>query len=317
MRPAVAVDIGGTKTAVAFVAPDGEMSGRSEALTPGQQGPDAILDTVAGLVADLLDSGNGAVAGIGIGTAGVVDAVGGRIVSSTDTLRGWAGTDVRAGIRARLDVGPGTIVVVHNDVDAHALGEAWLGAARTAASTLLVAVGTGIGGAIIVDGSLRTGSHHAAGEIGHIPVPGADELTCPCGRQGHLEALASGVAIALRYEALTGVQCTAREVIERAAAGEAAAARIVQAAASGLGRAIAGLVTAIDPDCVVVGGGIAASGPAWWNPMITACRAELIDVLAAVPIVRAELGPAAALFGAARAVFDAPRAAQTDGALGS
>ncbi|MEO8266300.1 MAG: ROK family protein [Ilumatobacteraceae bacterium] len=304
MRRALAVDIGGTKIAAALVTVDGEMSERRESPTPADQGPGAVLDAVAELVADLVTSETGGIAGVGIGTAGAVDTRSGRIVSSTDTIGGWAGTDVRSGIGERLG-GDLPAVVVHNDVDAHALGEAWLGAARTASSALMIAVGTGIGGAIIVGGRLWTGEHHAAGEIGHVPTPGAEGLRCPCSREGHLEALASGASMARRYRTLTGADTDARTVIERAEAGEPVARRIVRDAALGLGHAIAGLVTTIDPACVVVGGGVAESGAVWWEPMIDTCRADLIDALAAIPIVRAELGPAAALLGAARAVFDA------------
>lgn len=304
MRPAIAVDIGGTKIAAALVTVDGEMSERREAPTPANRGPGAVLDAVAELVADLVASEVGGIAGIGIGTAGVVDTCSGRIVSSTDTISGWAGTDVRSGICERLGSDL-TAVVVHNDVDAHALGEAWLGAARTAPSALVIAVGTGIGGAIIAGGRLWTGEHHAAGEIGHIPTPGAEGLRCPCSREGHLEALASGASIARRYRSLAGADMDARTVIDQAEAGEPVARGIVADAAVGLGHAIAGLVTTIDPACVVVGGGVAESGAVWWEPLIDTCRADLIDALASIPIERAELGPAAALLGAARAVFDA------------
>ncbi|MEO6124432.1 MAG: ROK family protein [Ilumatobacteraceae bacterium] len=304
MKRALAVDIGGTKIAAALVTADGEMSRRCEAPTPADQGPQAVLDAVAALAADLISDESDGIAGVGIGTAGVVDACSGCIVSSTETISGWAGTDVRSGIHERLG-GDLAAVVVHNDVDAHALGEAWLGAARAASSVLMIAVGTGIGGAIIVGGRLWTGAHHAAGEIGHVPTPGAEGLRCPCSREGHLEALASGASIARRYRTLAGVETNARTVIERAEAGEPVALGIVRDAAIGLGHAIAGLVTTIDPACVVVGGGVAESGAVWWEPMRETCRADLIDALAAVPIVRAELGSSAALLGAARAAFDA------------
>ncbi|CAN5709836.1 ROK family protein [soil metagenome] len=312
----MAVDIGGTKIAAAFVASDGEMSRHRQAPTPALDGSDAVLDAVATLVAELVDVEPGGSVGVGVGTAGAVDVRSGRIVSSTDTFRDWVGTDVVAGLAARLG-GDARDIVVHNDVDAHALGEAWLGAARDATSALMVAVGTGLGGAIILDGRLWTGAHHLAGEMGHIPTPGADGLMCPCSREGHLEALSSGAAIARRYRLATGADVDTRTVVRRAEAGESAALTIVQDAAVGLGHAVAGLVTTIDPACVVVGGGMAESGAVWWDPMESTCRAELVEPLTAIPIRPAELGPAAALLGAAWAVFDNVGVARPDRARAS
>lgn len=305
MIPVVAVDLGGTKTAAALVAGDGSLGEVLRAPTPAAAGPDAVLDTVTGLVVSVLDSaGVRDVAGVGIGAAGVVDGAG-RIVSATETFASWVGTDIVAGVRKRLGRGADWPVAVRNDVDAHALGELWLGAGRGSDSMLMVAVGTGVGGAVVVDGRLWRGAHNFAGEIGHVPVPGAEGLRCPCGRDGHLEALAAGPAIARRYGALAGVPADSAEVVRLAALGDPVAHEVVTAAAAGLGRAVAGLVTSLDPECVVVGGGVAGAGELWWRALLDTCRAELVDALSAVPIRPAELGAAAPLLGAALAAFAA------------
>src|SRR5699024_9812262 len=152
--------------------------------TPAQEGPDRVLDAVAGLVRDVAARGGPLVAsdgsrthtaavrgiaGLGIGTAGVVDTSAGAILSATDAIRGWAGTDVRGGLRARLaDLLDGGPVTVENDVDAHAGGEAWLGAAAGLDSVLMVAVGTGVGAGVVLDGRPLRGHHHVAGELGHM-----------------------------------------------------------------------------------------------------------------------------------------------------
>lgn len=358
----VGVDLGGTKTAAALVAPDGTLGTIATVPTPASAGPEAILDAVAEAVRRALgspgpagegagtdrtvgvgvtDGGDGTAHGdpqaldaLGVGTAGAVDAARGVIVSSTDTLAGWLGTDLVARLRSRLDrAGSGRgdgfgapaarplPVEVRNDVDAHALGEAWLGAAAGARSAFVVAAGTGIGGALLLDGALRTGAHHHAGEIGHVPTPGAEGLRCPCGRDGHLEALSAGPAIVRRYRALrdgsgraegtldatddAGVEVTdSRAVFAAADAGDELAARVIADAAAGLGRAVAGIVTAIDPDVVVVGGGLPQAGPRWWRPFEDALRAELVPALAGLPVVPATLGPEAAILGAARAAYE-------------
>ncbi|MFT3889451.1 MAG: ROK family protein [Arachnia sp.] len=301
MSTAVAVDLGGSKTAAALVSADGTLGEVRTAATPAAEGPEAVLDVVAALVKPLLADG---VVGVGIGTAGVVDPVSATIVSATEVFAEWVGTDLAAGLRAR--VGRADLPVeVRNDVDAHALGEAWLGAGRGRGSLLMVAVGTGVGGGVILPGGLWTGAHRLAGEIGHTPTPGAEGLRCTCGRLGHLEALAAGPAIERRYAERAGVALSGPEIVARAEEGDAVARDVVGAAATGLGTAIAGMVTLLDPACVVLGGGVAQAGPAWWEPLQAACRAQLVDLVADIDLLPAELGPNAALYGAAKAVFDA------------
>jgi glucokinase len=249
----VGVDLGGTKIAVAVVAPDGGRGKVLTAPTPTLAGGDAILDAVATLVAQAA-GGLDDVAGVGVGTAGVVDATRGTILSATDTFSSWVGVDVAAGLRSRLGWGGARAVEVRNDVDAHALGEAWLGAGRGRSSMLMVAVGTGVGGAVVLGGRLWTGAHHVAGEMGHIPTPGAEGLRCPCGVEGHLEAVAAGPAIERAYAGVAGERLAGPEVMALAAAGAEPARRVVVEAAVALGRAVAGIATVLDPECVVIGG---------------------------------------------------------------
>lgn len=301
---AVGVDLGGTKIAVAVVAPDGSFGQVVTAPTPALAGGEAVLDAVAALVAQATE-GFDDVAGVGVGTAGVVDSAAGRIISATDTFAAWVGTDVAAGLRARFGWDAIRPVEVRNDVDAHALGEAWLGAGRGRSSMVMVAVGTGVGGAVVLDGRLWTGAHHVAGEMGHIPTPGAEGLRCPCGVEGHLEAVSAGPAIERAYAGASGEALSGPEIMALAAAGSEPAVRVVAEAAVALGRAIAGVVTVLDPECVVIGGGVARAGDEWWGPLRDACRGEVVPVLKGLAILPAALGPEAAILGAARTVFDA------------
>ena len=301
---AVGVDLGGTKIAVGLVARDGSMGEVLTAPTPALSGGEAVLDAVASLIA-LAAEGADDVAGVGVGTAGVVDATRGSIISATDTFASWVGTDVAAGLRSRLGWDATRAAEVRNDVDAHALGEAWLGAGRGRSSMLMVAVGTGVGGAVVLDGRRWTGAHHVAGEMGHIPTPGAEGLRCPCGAEGHLEAVAAGPAIERAYAGASGELLVGPEIMALAAAGAEPAARVVAEAAVALGRAIAGVATVLDPECVVIGGGVARAGDEWWMPLREACRGEVVPVLKNLSILPAALGPEAAILGAARTVFDA------------
>lgn len=290
----VGVDLGGTKTVAAVVTSSGVEESVSTP-TPALDGPDAVLDTVAELVRRV--AGERRVAAVGVGSAGVVDSSRGLIVSSTDAFTGWAGTNVAGGLSDRLGSVP---VVVLNDVDAHAMGEASEGAARGHESFLMVTVGTGVGGSLVFDGKPRRGRHHVAGEIAHAPTPGAEGLRCTCGRTGHLEAVAAGPAIVRRYRSLGGSADDALAVFAAASAGDALAGRVVRDAASALGRAVAAVVTVVDPDVVLVGGGVAQAGSLWWAPFEESLRSELIDVLSELPVLPATLGPQAAIIGAAR-----------------
>lgn len=301
MKAVVGVDLGGTKTVAALVEPDGTRGPSVQAATPAADGPEAVLDVVAALVREA--AGEAAIAGVGVGTAGIVNGAG-RVVSATETFAGWVGTDLAAGLRRRLPAVHRVAVI--NDVDAHLLGEAWRGAARGHSSALMVAVGTGVGGALLLNGRLWRGARGAAGELGHVPTLGAEGMRCPCGRLGHLEALAAGPGIARAYRAASGndSDSDSRGVFALAGSGDPTALEVVRAAATGLGRAVAGLVTTFDPGCVVVGGGVAEADGLWWPTVVQSCRNDLVDVFADLPLRRAELGAGAAVLGAARHIFE-------------
>ncbi|MHA3683764.1 ROK family protein [Leucobacter sp. HY1908] len=322
----IAVDIGGTKTVVALVDRALRVTHAHTAPTPAREGADAVVATVARLAAAALDAARAAdaappfIAGVGIGTAGTVDPERGVIVASTDTMVGWAGTelarDVRAdltkvlavrGVAVRDAVQPTTPlpVTVRNDVDAHAAGEFAAGAARGDQSVLVVAVGTGIGAGIILAGTPLTGAHHSGGDLAHVPVPGAEHLTCTCGRPGHLEAIASGLGILAHYRSLGGDQTVpdTREVAARARAGDPLAAQAITDAARALGRALAGAVAILDPDRVVLTGSVTGIGATLWDAAEAAFRAELTGAVAGTPLVAGVLGGDAPLVGAAAAVW--------------
>ncbi|MHA3722707.1 ROK family protein [Leucobacter sp. HY1910] len=340
----IAVDIGGTKTVVALVDRALRVTHAQTAPTPAREGAAAVVATVARLAAAALDAATLApaaldsaagsdqvegsspnpapftVCGVGIGTAGTVDPERGVIVASTDTMVGWAGTelarDVRAdltkvlavrGVAVRDAVQPTTPlpVTVRNDVDAHAAGEFAAGAARGDQSVLVVAVGTGIGAGIILAGTPLTGAHHSGGDLAHVPVPGAEHLTCTCGRPGHLEAIASGLGILAHYRSLGGDQAVpdTREVAARARAGDPLAAQAITDAARALGRALAGAVAILDPDRVVLTGSVTGIGATLWDAAEAAFRAELTGAVAGTPLVAGELGGDAPLVGAAAAVW--------------
>ncbi|MEO3764316.1 ROK family protein [Streptomyces sp. B8F3] len=316
MTVVAALDIGGTKTAAALVDGDGRLLHRRTAPTPAAAGPAAVLDAAADAVAELAAAG-GPYAAVGVGSAGVIDAAAGTVLSATAALPGWAGTALRDELGRRL----GVPVAVDNDVHAHARGETWRGAAAGRAHVLLVAAGTGIGGSLILGGRPHRGARSAAGHLGHLPVPAAAGRPCACGGTGHAEAVAAGPAMAAEYGRRAGEAAgeTAGEaagngpaaarglaaVAERAAAGDAVAVAVLTEGAVALGEAVGGLVNALDPELVLVTGGVSRCGPVWWRPLRAAITATTLPPLSDVPVVPGALGDDAALLGAARLALEA------------
>lgn len=295
--PVLAVDLGGTKITVGAVHPDGTVTDKRTIPTGAKRGPDAILADLVSLLGCLYAEVPQASL-VGIGSAGVVDPGDGSILSATDAIPGWTGTPLASHVAERL----GFPAYALNDVHAHALGEARHGAGEGLASMLLVAVGTGVGGGFVQDGKVLVGHRAVAGHVGHIPVPEAAGLPCTCGRTGHLEALASGPATLAAYRraggALTGTQDT-REVVRRAEAGEQVALEVLTTSGRAVGRSIGALLNVLDPEIVVLSGGMAGAGERWWQAVREGVGLEAMDRVATTQLEPATAGADAALLGAA------------------
>jgi glucokinase len=322
--PVLALDLGGTKVRGALVhgadSAEPRLEGIAETATPAAEGPAAILAAALDLAARV--RAGSAVRAVGLSSAGVVDSARGRITHATASLRDWAGTDVVAPFRDRFGVPVSTL----NDVHAHGLGEARFGAGRDRGSLLLVAVGTGIGGCHVLGGgtgpggtgsagAVVAGAHGAAGHIGHVPVPEAAGIPCPCGRTGHLEGLAAGpgiVQLAHRLGAEPALR-DGRALATAASAGDRAAREAYRVAGFATGRVIGALLNVLDPDVVAVTGGVAEAGGPWYDALTRGIRQEAMDVVADTPVLPATAGSHAALLGAAARCLDdlaAPTAAR-------
>ncbi|GAA2621757.1 ROK family protein [Streptomyces axinellae] len=305
-RPLIGVDVGGTKIAAGLVAPDGTLLTSLVRPTPAALGPAAVLDAVAAAIGEL--PGHQDARALGIGTGGVIDRGSGVVLSANELLPGWAGTRLAEELSARL----GLPVAADNDANVFALAEQTYGAGAGCDSALYVSVGTGIGGGLVTGGRLLRGAHWSAGEFGHIAVPEAAGLPCNCGLSGHLEAVASGPALAALFRELSGGARPAdlREVAalaEDGASGDAgagAARRALSQGAGALGRALAGLVNTFDPERVVIGGGVASIGTPFWRPLTEAFTAGLLPGPSGLRPVRAALGPRAAVIGAAALLLE-------------
>ncbi|MGD2201955.1 ROK family protein [Microbacterium maritypicum] len=249
----VGIDIGGTKIAALLVSDDGTVLARGSVPAPAALGGGAMADAAADLAREIAAQAEVSLAAAGVGAAGVIDHETGTIRAASATFVGWAGFPLADELEQRL----GVPVRVENDVNAFLLGEA-AADGRTDRDVLGVMLGTGVGGALIIDGDLHHGPHGAAGEIGH--TPGYSELVCTCGQIGHLETLASGTSIALRYQERTSAPVRdAREVADRARGGDAEAIAVFDAAGRALALACASAATILDLPCAIVGGGVTAA----------------------------------------------------------
>ncbi|MFG1967433.1 ROK family protein [Nonomuraea sp. NPDC049028] len=302
---AIGVDLGGSKIAAGLVDERGLVHRRMSLPTPHGQGPSAIIGLIADTCRTLGAGAAGSHLPIGIGSPGVIDSRRGSVVTATDTMPGWAGTE----LADDLSQASGRHVVVDNDVNAFALGEHRYGAGRGASDVLYASVGTSVGGGLVLHGRLLTGAHHGAGELGHVPVSAAGGDACSCGRTGHLETVASGPAMAAAYARLTrrNPPLDLRHVAERARRGDTAAITVLNQGAEALGRTLAGLATVIDPQRVVVGGGVSQIGPAYWAPLRDAFHGSGLPSTTAVDIVPAALGIDAGIAGAAALTRQHPR----------
>lgn len=308
MRYVIGVDLGGTKTAAGVVAQDGSVLLTDQIPTLNRDGGAAILDATADLVRSLIERAatmGANVEAVGVGSAGVINAAEGTVISATDSIMGWTGTPITAGLTQRLGL-PSAVV---NDVHAHALGEAWLGAAAGTTTSLMVAFGTGVGGSFVLNGQPLLGHHFVGGHVGHFASPHAvfrgTPLPCSCGHVGHVEAIASGPAIHAAYLRSGGSAALAdtRAVFDAARLGDELALTVIATAAAAAGQAVGGLINILDPAIVVISGGLADAGELWFSAMEQALRVELLAPLASVPVVRASLGNTAAIVGAASLVL--------------
>jgi glucokinase len=189
-------------------------------------------------------------------------------------------------------------VLVDNDANCFAIGEAVYGAGKKLSHVVGLTLGTGIGGGIVIDGKVYRGKHGSAGELGHMTIRDGG-ITCSCGQHGHLEAYASGTVITSHYRAFTRETRTASEIISLAAKRNEAASQVIAVARQALAVGFASIINTLNPDIIVIGGGL-GSARSYVAPAITAAKKLVVyPELARTPIVHAQLGDTAALLGAA------------------
>ena len=306
----IGVDLGGTHLRGLLIRDDGSRSEVRKLRVGTQREPEAVLERVAELVAALRAAeGGGPVRGVGLGVAGWVRPSDGAVVRAPNL--GWTEVPVRALLEQRL----GVPVLPMNDLSAVAYGEWRAGAAQGARDALVVFVGTGVGAGLILGGALHEGGGGFAGELGHLPLRPLDGLPCGCGRQGCLETIAGGVFIERRERAEAAVGAYRAVLAAAGGAAEAITCAHVEEAAGGgdpealqlwgevgvvLGAALGGVGNLLDPDVLVLGGGVADNCPLLRSLTLAQLERSLLPPIAArLRVAHPALGDPAGVLGAA------------------
>ncbi|MFC7326499.1 ROK family glucokinase [Marinactinospora rubrisoli] len=306
----IGIDIGGTKVAAGVVTPAGRVLSRLRTETPDRsKSPKVVEDTIAWVVERL--RGDHVVNAVGVGAAGFVDEQRANVLFAPHLA--WRNEPLRDALKERL----GLPVVVENDANASAWAEVCVGAGRHSDNVVVVNLGTGIGGAVVIDGRLHRGRYGLVGEFGHMTVV-PNGHRCECGNRGCWEQYASGNAVTRDARELVAAdspvarglvhevgadpsRITGPLVSELARAGDRACVELLEDAGTWLGIGLANLAAAFDPELFIIGGGVSEAGDLLLGPARRAFRRNLTGrgYRPEARIVAAALGNEAGLIGAA------------------
>jgi predicted NBD/HSP70 family sugar kinase len=285
------VDLGGTKVEV-VVLEDGDPSRvaiRHRVPTEASRGYGPIVERIAEAVFEASQLASiPRPSRVGIGTPGSLDPVSGLLRNSnTVCLNGQP-------LHADMEAALGAEVVMANDANCFALAEALYGAGRGASVVFGIIMGTGIGGGVVVEGKALSGRHGIAGEWGHIAmVP--DGPQCYCGKRGCLERMCSGPRLEEMYLALTGRSLSLKEIWDQ---GDEASRQVEDRLVQVAGEALGGVINTIDPDCVILGGGVGQT-PVLYSRLPEELQKWVFHDTPSTPLLKPQLGDSAGVFGAA------------------
>ena len=304
------IDVGGTTVKCGLFKTDGVLVEKWEIPTRTENNGSEIVPDVAKTIEEKLAEKNISkeeVDGIGIGVPGPVNAEG-DVIAAVNLFWGYKK------LSKELSELPGLTVKVGNDANVAALGEAWKGAAAGAKNVILVTLGTGVGGGIIVDGKIVAGHHGAGGEIGHANVMHDETETCNCGNKGCLEQYTSATGIVrLAKQALASSEepsvlreekeLSAKAVLDGYKSGDALSVRVMDKVGEILGGALAMFTAVVDPETIVIGGGVSKAGQPLVDCIASHYKKYAFSACRETPIVIANLGNDAGIYGAAKMVL--------------
>ena len=313
MKPyAFGIDVGGTTVKCGFFNTDGTFVENWEITTRKENNGAQILPDIAKTILKKLKEHGislDEVEGVGIGVPGPVLDDG--VVNGCVNL-GWGVFNVAQELSGLLD---GIRVSVGNDANVAALGEQWRGGGKGYKNVVMVTLGTGVGGGIIIGGKILPGGHGAAGEIGHIQMRKNETAVCGCGKKGCLEQYASATGIvrmariALEKERkqpslLDNQEVTSKSIFDAAKSADAAALALVDTLGEMLGTALAHITAVVDPDVIVIGGGVSKAGQILLDAIVKHYRPAAFHACRDTEFKLAVLGNEAGMYGAVRMVLN-------------
>ena len=309
---AFGIDIGGTTVKCGFFKNDGTFVEKWEIPTRKDNGGDLILPDIADAIRERLEKHGVSmddVEGIGVGVPGPVLDDG--VVNGCVNL-GWGVFNVAEKLSALLG---GIRVVAGNDANVAALGEQWRGGGKGFKNVVMVTLGTGGGGGIIIGGRILPGGHGAAGEIGHMQMRKNETAVCGCGKKGCLEQYASATGIvrlaklALADETKPSslrslAEVTSKDIFDSAKTGDAMALKLVDTLGEMLGSALAHITAVVDPDVIVIGGGVSKAGQILLDAIVKHYHPAAFHACRDTEFKLAVLGNDAGMYGAVRMVLN-------------
>ena len=311
----IGVDVGGTNVKVALVDKSGSIAYSDTVPTRAEMGYEYTISNIIKAIQNLMKESKvtkDQIEGIGFGFPGQIDCDNG-IVRLAPNIPGWVDIPIADIVSQEFSIP----VKVDNDVRCAALAELNYGAGRGAKNLVCITVGTGIGSGLIVNGKLVRGASNAAGEIGHIKLQMENGPICGCGDRGCLEAFASGPAIvamaeeyirggkSTKYRELANPDITPYIVAEAAKQGDVVAKKIFETIGNYIGVGLASVVNLLNPEKIVIGGGVADAGELLFTPIKETLKKRTMPIQGAcVEVVHAELGNTAGVIGASLLIED-------------
>ena len=310
MKYGFGVDIGGTTIKIGLFSVDGDLIEKWEIPTNKTDNGKHILKEITDFIHRTIGEKNidkTDVFGVGLGVPGPVNKNG--VVNGCVNL-GWNAFNVEK----EFNEISGFRVKVGNDANVAALGEMWQGAGKGYQDVLMVTLGTGVGGGCVLDGKIVSGIHGAGGEIGHMPVKDDEPIACNCGNHGCLEQYVSATGIVTqakkvldqdaRSSSLRNYECLeAKHVYDEAKNGDVVANEIVDSTCKILAKALAQICSVIDPEIIVIGGGVSKAGDILTSRITQSFKKYVFNACAQTPIVLAKLENDAGMYGCVKSLF--------------
>jgi fructokinase len=285
------IDLGGTKIEGIVLDRDGREHFRRRVPTQQEQGYAAILENIAALYREMAAAAGAQPHTFGIGTPGAISLRTGLLKNSNTVCLN--GMPLKADLERRL----GRPIAIQNDANCFAMAEALLGAGRGKGLVFGVIMGTGCGGGIVHEGHVITGLQAIAGEWGHTSID-PEGPVCYCGSRGCVETFISGGGLERRYQERFGQRRSLKNIVQRYRGGDPQAAEFMREFFARFGRSMANLINVLDPDIVVLGGGVSNMEELYTEGVREVARCVFSDSLE-TPIVKHEIGDSAGVIGAA------------------